>query len=193
MGCSKNETNTESNQDTEKSTTSIIVTEKDDSREPDVRELCWGDSIETVKSFEGTPEEENDSFLAYYVEIDGKKAALCLSFDKTYGLYEAAYLVDIGKSEQASISYGKFVSISEKISEKYGTPTNTKQKLNPLADSCETTAQAIDLGYLAERNEWQSSGNTSIHGTIMESDGKITVMFTFSAADYVKPEPEAGF
>lgn len=175
-----------------------ITEESPSERTPDIRNMCWGDSVETVKKTEsGEHIETDDGGLTYEVEICGYPAYMILHFDDDYGLYMVSYLLD--SSSDSSLGAGptiilnRYNSIVEKISEKYGTPEHQETELDPaMAEFSDSTAHSVSSGYIVITDSWKNNKRTKIVGFIGQIDLEVNTLFCFNSAEFDKPV-ENGF
>ncbi|MBR1863889.1 MAG: hypothetical protein IJ806_07380 [Ruminococcus sp.] len=164
----------------------------DPDRKTNVRDLCWGDSIEIVKSIEGEPISGDDEGLDYEVELCGIKSDMLLSFDKD-GLYDAFYTFDDKGGTQASVMYSRYCTITDKLTEKYGAPKHEELELNDLIKYCDTKYEAIELGYLSIYDTWTNTDGSNISAGILRHNYNISIFVDFTDENYVEPEKDAGF
>ncbi len=190
----KTTVNTKSDDEKEDAETTTETSLVSKNRKTDVRDFCWGDTMEIAKEVE--KEEllyETDNDLLYEVELCGYTVNMRLAFDEKYGLYDVTYISDDSGGVQASVMLNKYYDIVDRISDKYGNPSHSEKKLSSLADYCDSTAEAIKSGYVAVSDIWENVYHTNINGIIARSDYKVVFMFQFSSADFDKPKAEAGF
>lgn len=162
-------------------------------RKTNVRNMCWGDSKEIVKEVEtGKLLEEADGILLYEVELCGYTVNMQLYFDKNYGLYDVYYILTDDGGVQASVMLSKYETVVKRISESYGSSDHSVNKLSSLADYCDSTAQAINLGYLAIQDKW-TTAQTKVSAGITCVEYSVVSVFEFSSATFDKPAPDAGF
>ena len=207
-GCGQNSSNVSDVEETSTTSTTTIITQEDttetqitsetsmvsNNRKTNVRDFCWGDTKAIVKEVEKSKLlEETEDVLLYEVELCGYTAQMQLLFDKNYGLYDVYYILDDSGGVQESVVLNKYNDIVGRISEKYGSPSHKESVLNSLADYCDSTAQAIALGYVIVSDEWTSQDNTNITGGITCIDYKVVAIFEFGSTDFDKPRAEAGF
>lgn len=174
-----------------------ITEESPSERTPDIRNMCWGDSIKTVKKSEsGKPIEETDEALTYEVEICGYPAEMYLYFDDENGLYQVIYALDdtsdTYSDSDTTMLLAEYSVIVERIKEKYGTPEHNEVQLNSLAETCSSTAQAINFGYTTITDTWNDNDDTEIYSFVSLIDSKVQALFKFSSKEFSKPV-EAGF
>ncbi|WP_298530082.1 hypothetical protein [uncultured Ruminococcus sp.] len=174
-----------------------ITDQPSSKRTPDIRNMCWGDSIKTVKKTEsGEPIETDDGGLAYEVEICGYPAEMYLYFDDENGLYQIIYALDdtsdTYSDSDTTILLAEYSVIVERIKEKYGTPEHKEIELDSMAKYCESTAEAISLGYMTVADVWNDNDRTKIYSFVSLIDSKVQVLFEFSSKEFSKPV-EAGF
>jgi hypothetical protein len=165
---------------------------EDFNRTPNVRDLCWKDSIDTIKEIEGNPVDSGDEGMLYYVELCGYDARLLLKVDKDYGLYYAGYIIDDSGHTQSSTMLLRYENIVDKITEKYGSSEHIENKKNKLMDYCDTKYEAIELGYLMIVDKWATE-DTEIIATITEQDYNVLIVLQFQSKNFTEPEPENGF
>ena len=159
--------------------------------------MCWGDSVETVKKTEsGEPIETDDGGLTYEVEICGNPANMYLYFDDDYGLYQVIYNLDATSSASSDFKtvmlLSEYNTIVEKVSEKYGTPEHKEIELDSMAKYCESTAEAISLGYMTVADVWNDNDRTEITGYISRIDYEVETLIAFKSKNFSKPV-ENGF
>lgn len=142
---------------TEENTTDETETEDDisEDRNPIVRNVCWGDTKEIIKSVETENlVDENDTTLMYKTYISDYSSALLYKIDAEYGLYEVDYLVD--KKDSGRSAYSAYKKIAEAVTSKYGDPINDdKMPLDSLYEYCDDDYEALELGSLAYRTQWE--------------------------------------
>lgn len=180
------------NSDNTKSKSKKSDTLKEDSeRVPDVREICWGDSMKDVIKIEGKPADKGDNGLVYDVKLCGYDAELGYFFDDDYGVYKAVYLME---GNRGTVELSKFKKICEKISEKYGESEITKLELSSLYKYCDSDGEALDMGYITMGCNWNLD-NTEVQSIISYNDSSRQVgsVFVFSDNRYTEPEEENGF
>ena len=165
--------------------------QEDSERIPDIREICWGDSMDDVRRIEGKPVDQGDDGLLYNVKLCGYDATLLYSFDDDYGVYMAMYTVE---GDRGTIELSKFKKICEKISELYGESEITKVELSSLYKYCDNDGEALEMGYIMMGCNWNLN-NTEVQSIITRFDTskKVCSAFTFSDNRYVEPEEENGF
>lgn len=165
--------------------------EKDLERVPDVREICWNDSMKDVIKMEGKPTDKNDNMLLYDVKLCGYDAELIYTFNDDYGVYEAIYSTE---GDRGTIELSRFKKICEKISEKYGKSEITKVELSSLYEYCDSDGEALDMGYIMMGCNWNLD-NTEVQGVITYDDliNEVRSVFVFSDNRYIEPEEENGF
>lgn len=194
----KTEKETKAPKTTEAETEEEDITDQPSSeRTPDIRNMCWGDSVETVKKTEsGEPIETDDGGLTYEVEICGNPANMYLYFDDDYGLYQVIYNLDATSSASSDFKtvmlLSEYNTIVEKVSEKYGTPEHKEIELDSMAKYCESTAEAISLGYMTVTDVWNDNDRTKITGFISRIDYEVETLIAFNSKDFSKPV-ENGF
>ncbi len=187
----KNNTTSDETKEAETTTERSLVSQN---RKTDVRDFCWGDTMEIAKEVEKEAViYETDNELLYEVELCGNTVNMRLAFDEKYGLYDITYILDDSGGVQASIMLAKYYDIVDRISDKYGNSSHSEKKLSSLADYCDTTAEAIKSGYVVVSDIWKNVYHTNIDGIIARYDYKVVFMFQFSSADFDKPKAEAGF
>ena len=164
---------------------------EDSERVPDVREICWGDSMKDVIKIEGKPADKGDDGLVYDVKLCGYDAELGYFFDDDYGVYKAMYFTE---GDRGVIELSRFKKICEKISEKYGESEITKVELSSLYEYCDSDGEALDMGYIMMGCNWNKN-NTTINGLIAYDNviKEVSCVFSFSDNRYIEPEEENGF
>ncbi|MBR0529075.1 MAG: zinc ribbon domain-containing protein [Ruminococcus sp.] len=161
-------------------------------RVPNVRKLCWGDSKEYVKSIEGYPIDESCDCLVYRVKLCGYDSVLLLDFNNN-GLYRAGYMYDTNYNTQTSILLSQYYTIVDRLTEKFGTPEHDEVVLNTSMKYCDTKYDAVELGYLIIKDNWNSKMGSNISSAIANINNKVCYMVTFEDEKYIPPAPEAGF
>lgn len=175
-------------------TDTTVETLVDPSRDTIVRNVCWGDTIEIVKSLEeeSIVEETNDALL-YNTEISGYSSSLLYQFDSEHGLYQVSYNVDSTLVNNGTIAIGMYNKLVEALSTKYGEPSNKVEKeLDSLYKYCDSDAQAIELGYLAYLTTW-TFDNTEINIILAQVNYKYAPVIIMKDTSFEPPIDTSGF
>lgn len=156
-------------------------------RQTDVRNACWGDSIEKVKKNETAIELLHSKNQLYYIaDFCGSDVTLEYEFDDRYGLYKVSYFFEDGSSYYMYQKYKDIVSI---LKSHYGTPEHDehdwvieslKEKINNY--SIETK---LSKGITSITDEWKYDNKTEVYLRISQSsNGKICIYCVFSSKEY---------
>ncbi|MCH5324281.1 MAG: hypothetical protein J1E39_03605 [Eubacterium sp.] len=165
----------------------------DPDRQTNVRNTCWGDSIEIVKSVE-TLEliEENDEGLLYETSISGAMTSIVYNFnnDKLYSVY---YYMDDKDHSTGNVMLSRFSNLSDMITEKYGKPSSEDYYvLSNLANYCSDDGQALELGYAAWKNTW-STADEDILLSVLAQNYHVNVIASFTSKKIDAPVEESPF
>ena len=193
---SESETTTIENETTEKEnelseqpneeTTQESTTDETDisaDREPIVRNVCWGDTIDIVKSVE-TEElvDETSTELLYHTDLTGYSSALLYYIDEEYGLYEVVYLSDPLSSGRTA--YGAYNKIVDAVSSKYDEPvSNDSAIIDSLYDYCRDDYEALELGCIAYTAKWEYT-DTKITLMLASIDYKLQTYLKFETTSF---------
>ncbi len=173
-------------------TEATSVTLVDPNRKTVLRNVCWGDTIDVVKSVE-TDEliyEEGDSLL-YSTSIADCKSQLIYDFDKSHGLYSVTYLLDTNIGN-GLLAITKYNNVRDAVTAKYGSPKkDTKKTISSLSDYCDNDGQALELGYIAYVAHWDIE-NTSIDLLLATVDYKLNFGLMFKDTTFTPPTNTSG-
>lgn len=153
-------------------------------RQTDVRNACWGDSIEKVEKLEdGTLLTKNKDTLRYYVDLYGCDATLSYCFDKDYGLREAIYNIDGISSSQL---YRKYKILVNNLEQKYGESEHSEVNWDIKNDYSNRPELGLSKGYLTLYDDWKYLNRTNISlriGNASKTEVDVVLMCRFSSAE----------
>lgn len=158
-------------------------------RNPDVREACWGDDIETVAENEtAEPLFPTANPSSFQTEIYGCDAVILYYFDDDYGLYEVSYsLTGIG----AESSYEDYLRITKDLTKKYGKSEHKDIGLNIKEEYGKNPAKALSDGVAMITDSWESDAHNTEVFTVIRKDyeesGYYSIGCQMSCLDF---EPE---
>ncbi|WP_026489154.1 zinc ribbon domain-containing protein [Butyrivibrio sp. XBB1001] len=120
----------------------------------DVRNVKFGDSIETVKKYEKCEIlDESVDGLVVADTLDGNDVWVCYFFNEDDQLYMVVYSI-----EERFSNYDLYISaydnIVEKLVAKYGNASKTNNQRSSMANYCSSEGMALQLGYLAKESLW---------------------------------------
>lgn len=150
----------------------------------DIREVCWGDSIEKVEKLEdGILLTKSKDTLRYYVDLYGCDATLSYCFDKDYGLYEAIYNIDGISSSQL---YRKYKILVDNLEQKYGKSEHSEVNWDIKNDYSNRPELGLSKGYLNLYDDWKYLNRTNISlriGNISKSEVDVALLCRFASAE----------
>ncbi|MBR6101729.1 MAG: hypothetical protein IKP95_04815 [Ruminococcus sp.] len=168
----------------------------DPNRETDIRNTCWGDSREVVRSLESdSPKLDEGNMLVYDVFVDGVKVTLAYVFNEQNQLCEALYTVDDSDGSKGTTMVEKFAHIGGAIAQKYGNDYKVdSKKLSSLADYCDDVGEAVELGYIEVYESWNyvKGGRCTIKGSLTRKNYTVTGSFLLSSTSISSPKSEPG-
>lgn len=148
---------------------------------PDFRNTCWGDDIETVKQYESSKlVDSDDDSLTYETTVNGYNVYLLYFFDDNK-LFRTGYVLE------DNYSAGQYISIMESfrddIEEKYGLPLEDSGMIKFEKDSLiemAGEARALELGYIGYAYEWNTDSTKILLGC---TSSNYEVQFTLGYQD----------
>lgn len=178
---------------TSETTETTVETLVDPNRKTIVRDVCWGDTIDIVKSLEKTEcIEENETTLIYDTAVANYDASLMYIFDSDYGLYDISYHFPDETGGNGLILIGKYKKIVETLSVKYGEPISDITKpIDSLYEYCDSDAEALELGCLAYLTTWELD-DTKIEMVMAQVDYKINIVIFFKDTNFEAPIDTSG-
>ncbi len=178
-----NETSEITDAETSNTTAATLVSPD---RNTILRNVCWGDTKEILKSVE-TDEigDEDDNALTYKTSLANHDAVLLYSLDPDFGLYKAFYSINC--TNDAFTAHAAYDAIVESVTAKYGEPTdNSKRTLDHLAEYCSDDNQALKLGYIAYAASWDYT-DTNITLMLLDYDYKLNLWLEFECKSFIPP------
>ena len=165
----------------------------DPNRETIVRNVCWGDTKEIVRSVEtDTFIVEIDNRLLYETSVAGIDSDLVYYFTDDYGLYEVGYMIQKDRS-YAAVCISDYEKLKETLSIKYGEPiADFIAPLNSFYEYSNSDVESLQYGYAAYKTEWKI-GNTKIVMGMLLQDFKINTIILISDTTYTPPTDTSGF
>lgn len=190
----ENTTETTTEKTTVTTTETTVETLVDPKRETVVRNVCWKDTIDIVKSLEEAEFlEEDDNILLYETYVSNYRASLMYYFDKNYGLYKTVYIFPDETGANGTLLIGQYNQLVKVLSTKYGEPTQSiKKPLDSLYDYCDSDAEALTLGSLAYTTRWELN-DTNIDILLMRMNSKLDITIFFEDTSFEPPVDTSGF
>lgn len=178
---------------TSETTETTVETLVDPNRKTIVRDVCWGDTIEIVKSLEKTEcIEEDETTLLYDTTVANYDASLMYNFDSDYGLYQISYNFPDETGGNGVVLIGKYKKLVETLTAKYGEPTkNITQPMDSLYDYCDSDAEALEVGSLAYLTTWEFD-DTTIEMLMAQVNYKIGIVIFFKDSNFEAPIDTSG-
>ena len=178
---------------TSETTETTVETLVNPNRKTVVRDVCWGDTKDIVKSLEKTEcMVEDDNGLLYDTTVANYKATLMYTFDSDYGLYNISYNFPDETGGNGVILIGQYKKLVETLTAKYGEPTtNITKPMDSLYDYCDSDAEALEIGSLAYLTTWELD-DTTIEMVMAQVNYKISIVIFFHDTNFEAPINTSG-
>lgn len=153
---------------------------------PDFRSAKWGDTAETVRSFESASFIDTvDGNLAYDGTVAGLAAHIFFRIDPDYGFYTGTYNLTVPHTSGTGY-ITDYETLKAAVSEKYGPPESDDIiPISSLADYADE-GQKVLLGYVGYLTTW-STETCLIKLAMMSDNYKVSTILQYSTPDFTPP------
>lgn len=156
-------------------------------RNCDVRNVCFGDDIDTVKRNEDlTLWYEDDTNILYEATLEGCEANLVYYFNDNNQMYMAGFLHSQNHTNDDKY-VAEYSAIYNQLVDKYGKPTSEENPKSSMAQYCSSEGMAISLGYAAKQSEWKQD-NMTIKLLCTGDNGDISLILAYISTTITAPE-----
>jgi ribosomal protein L37E len=126
----------------------------------DIRNVKWGDSLETAKRYERCEIIEGDE-TGFVVKdtLEGKEVWVVYAFNEDDQLYQVIYSF-VDNYSNYDVYLSDYANIVDKLTDKYGAPSKVNDQRSSMANYCSTEGMALQLGYIAKESIWDLDSMT---------------------------------
>lgn len=160
-------------------------------RHCDVRNVCFGDTLETVKKYEEEDLEQDGDALGGLTTIGSCEYMLFYRFNTRNELYQVMLNHNQWHSN-GDYYIAEYEIIIKELLKKYGSASSSDEIRYPLADYCSSDGEALMLGLLIKKAKWNLN-NMDITAALFGDAGEITLVISYESTKISQPTTQSYF